>query len=209
MFAQLEEMLLAYVHILPLELFVFIASIVEEIIAPIPSPSVMMLSGSFAFLQDYVLWGLLPLALLGALGKTIGGLVVYAISSRAENVIMNTCGRFFGVTHEDIARLGSKLQGGARDYVLLTFLRALPIVPSVIMSVGGGVLRVRLPLFIFSTFVGTIFRDGLYLYAGYTGVTFFRDMIAGANHIEGYVQIGVVLLVLGYIVYRKFIATRV
>lgn len=209
MIAYLEEMLRAYVHILPLEVFVLVASIVEEIIAPIPSPSVMMLAGSFAFIQDYVLWGLLPLAVIGAVGKTIGGLVVYGISDRAEDVIMNTFGKFFGVTHEDIERLGRKLQGGARDYVLLTFLRALPIVPSVILSVGGGVLKVRLPLFIFSTFVGTIFRDGLYLYAGYTGITFFVNLIADAGHIEGYVQIGVVLLVLGFIAYRKFVAARV
>ncbi len=206
MFSQIETSLLEYIEILPLEVFVFIASIIEEVIAPIPSPTVMILSGSFAQAQEYALLALVPLALIGACGKTLGALLVYGISQKAEYVFVGFFGKFFNVSHADIERLGSKLTGGVRDYVLLTILRALPIMPSVVMSVGGGVLKVPLPTFIISTFLGTIIRDGIYLYAGYAGTQFLINGISKSAHAEIFIEIVVALSVLGFVVYKKFFA---
>ena len=164
MFATLEASLAALAYVVPLPLFVLIASCVEEIIAPIPSPFVMLLGGSLAQVQGYTLFGLFFLALMGALGKTIGALFVYSIVRKAGETALLRFGRFFGITREDITRLSSKLGHGARDYVIMILLRAFPFIPSVIVSVGSGFLRVPIPLFIISTFIGTIIRDSLYLY---------------------------------------------
>jgi membrane protein DedA with SNARE-associated domain len=206
MFTYLETMLISLVHTLPLEAFVFIASFVEEVIAPIPSPTVMLVAGSVAQIQERALYALIPLILIGAVGKTIGALVVYAISDKAENLVMNKFGRFFGVTHDDVAVLQNKLGRGARDYVLLTVLRALPIMPSVLLSVGSGLLKIPLPLFIASTFLGTLVRDGVYLYAGYIGTEALGTFVSTSTHIESLVEIVVgVLVVLGviYFIYKK------
>ena len=45
MFHTLEQTLLSYADKLPLEIFLFIGSIVEEVIAPIPSPFVPVAAG--------------------------------------------------------------------------------------------------------------------------------------------------------------------
>ena len=67
----------------PLEIFTFFGAMGEEIIAPIPSPLVMTLAGSIASSQNKTFVFLLWLALLGALGKTIGAYVIYVFFNKA------------------------------------------------------------------------------------------------------------------------------
>ncbi len=208
MFSHLEEILLSFANSLPLEVFVLVASFVEEVIAPIPSPTVMVLAGSFARVQDYMMPALVVLALIGAMGKTIGAIVVYFITDKAEDVVMNKFGKFFGVTHEDVEKLGKKLGNGFRDYILLTTLRALPFIPSVVVSVGSGLLKVPVTLFIISTFLGTIIRDGFYLYAGYIGATALFTIINQSSSLETVVEVLVVLAGLAFIGYRIYLRKK-
>ena len=204
MFSQLETLLISFIHTIPLEAFVFIASIVEEIIAPIPSPTVMIISGSFAEVQGRTVLALIPLALIGAVGKTCGGLVVYFIADKLEYFLMGTFGKFFHVSHEDVQKLGDKLGNGVRDYFLLTFLRALPIMPSVVVSAGSGILKIPLRLFIVTTFLGTIIRDGIYLYAGYIGLQIFKDMLEGTSKIETFIEVVIAIVVIIFLLYRRY-----
>lgn len=206
MFTQLEESLVSLAQTLPLEGFVFVASFVEEIVAPVPSPTVMLVAGSLAQVQGVALFGLITLVIIGAIGKTLGALCVYAISSKAEDVVLQKFGRFFGVTEADVLRLQGMLGNGVRDYVLLTVLRALPIMPSVLLSVGSGVLKVPIPLFIFSTFFGTLFRDGVYLYVGYVGTEALTTLVQTSTHIEKIIEytVGILLLMFAFFfLYRR------
>ncbi len=206
MFFFLEAQLLALIQTVPLEVFVCVASFIEEVIAPIPSPTVMVASGSFAALQGYTLPSLILLACIGAIGKTLGALVVYFITFKLEGVIIEKFGRFFGITMSDIDRFGTKLTGGVRDYAILTFFRALPIMPSSLVSVGCGLLKVPLPLFIVSTFLGTIVRDSVYLYAGFVGTAALTNFIAHSTALESWVQLGIVMLtgaLFVYIIYKR------
>jgi membrane protein DedA with SNARE-associated domain len=206
MFTQIETALLSLATELPLGAFAFIASFVEEVVAPIPSPTVMMLVGSVALLQERALVALVPLVLLGALGKTLGALVVYTVADKAEDFVMRRFGGFFGVTPEDVNGFREKVGTGARGYVVLTLLRAFPFIPSSVISVGSGLIKVSLPMFAVSTFFGTIVRDTFYLYTGYVGAQALVAIIHQSSDIETYLEIAVViavLLYLGYRIYRK------
>ncbi len=194
MFTYLENLLMALVHSLPLEAFVFVASFVEEVVAPIPSPAVMLVAGATAQAQGKILLALVSLAVIGALGKTVGALVVYFISDKAEDLVMHRFSKFFNVTKDDVEKFGSRLGNGIRDYFLMTFLRALPFMPSVVLSVGSGLLKVPLPLFIISTFLGTIVRDGFYLYAGYVGTSVLLSFVNQTGHLETFVEVGAGIL---------------
>lgn len=204
MFSGLEHILLSTIHSLSLEVFVFLASFIEEVIAPIPSPTVMVVTGSFALLQERSLYALIPLSLIGALGKTLGALVVYFITFKAEHVVMHKFGRFFNVTQVDVDRFGSRIGKGKRDYFMLIALRAIPFVPSVIVSVGSGLLKVSLPLFIVSTFVGTIVRDGIYLYAGFVGTVAVTRFVNQSTHLETYIEVIVVAIVAIFVLKKCF-----
>ena len=69
MFGHLEALMLSYINTLPLEAFVFIASFIEEVVAPVPSAAVLLLTGSFAAIQERPLLALIPLAIIAAVGK--------------------------------------------------------------------------------------------------------------------------------------------
>lgn len=208
MFAYFETILMSFVNTLSPEVFVFIASIIEEVIAPIPSPTVMVVAGSVAQLQERALFFLVPLAIIGALGKVIGALFVYVISDKAEDFVLRRFGNFFNVSHEDVEAFGKKLGNGKRDYVLLTVLRALPFIPSVLLSVGSGVLKIPLPLFIFSTFFGTIIRDGFYLYAGFVGTEILSAFVTQTTHMETYVEVFAAVVVISILVRMYFLKKK-
>ncbi len=208
MFAQLELQLLAFSHTLPLEWFVFVASIVEEIVAPIPSPTVMVLAGTIATVQGYALSGLFVLACIGAVGKTIGALVVYFVARFGEGIMVSRFGKYFGVSEHDVEKLRVRVGTGARGVFVLTLLRALPIMPSVIVSVGAGILGVPVWMVCVSAFLGTIVRDGVYLYAGYVGTHALTHFVAGSVRIESLIEYATAFLVLcgaGYLIYRRHV----
>ncbi len=208
MFTHLETILMSFANSVHISVFAFIASFVEEVIAPIPSPTVMMLTGSLAKVQEYGLLMLIPIALIASVGKMCGATVVYIVADRAEDFIMVRFGKFFGVTHTDVENLGKKIGKGFRSYVTLTILRALPFVPSVVVSAGSGMLKVPMHIFLITTFLGTIFRDGFYLYAGYVGATALFAIINKSSDLETYIEAGVVLAVLSYIGYRIYLRKK-
>jgi membrane protein DedA with SNARE-associated domain len=187
MLSILEEKVLALATEIPLTAFAFVASFIEEVVAPIPSPMVMLVTGSFARVQNLHFGEIAFVILIATCGKTLGALCVYGIAAKAEGVVLGRFSRFFGLTQADVTNFGKKLQGTMRDYVLLTVLRALPIVPSVLLSAGGGLLKLHLRLFITTTFLGTILRDSLYLYVGYVGTQALERLLHTSSRIEDYV----------------------
>ena len=108
--------------VVPLPVFTFFGALIEEIIAPIPSPVVITLAGSLAAVANYSFIYLILLALTGSVGKTIGAYVIYYISDKAENVIIQKFGRFIGVTQKDVERISTKLNSGKRDDLVLFLL---------------------------------------------------------------------------------------
>ena len=199
MFSVLEHTLLTLVHIVPLHLFVFLGSFIEEVIAPIPSPAVMIAAGSAAAVQQYSFFETALLSITGALGKAAGAGVVYIIAYKLEDAIVGRLGSFFGVDTKKLDAFGSKLTGTWKDYGILLALRVAPFIPSAIISIGSAVVRVPFTMFIITTFVGTIIRDGIYLYVGYTGTKTFSSFLHTANSLEGYLTIAAIICAAGLV----------
>ncbi len=195
MFTQLEAALVTFVEQVPLEVFTFVASFIEEVVAPIPSAGVLIVTGSFAALQDRSVIDLIPLVFIAALGKSLGAIIVYFFSDKLSRLFFSRFGSWLKVSDEEIAEFGAKITGTTRDYLILTACRALPIVPSSAVSVGCGVLKIPFRLFMITTIIGTIVRDSVFIYAGYTGTDFLRRLTEQSVNIESYIQIGFVSLV--------------
>lgn len=192
---------------MPLEIFSLFASMIEEIVAPIPSPAVMIVTGSMASVQEKSFYYLLILAILGALGKLVGAIFVYYMSDKVEDLFAGIIEKFFGVMHKDIESFGKKLSGGWRDYFVMFLMRALPIVPSSLVSIGSGVLKIPMRVFVVSTFLGSIVRDFIYIYFGYTGATILGDFIKKSENTESIIQkviFSVIFIVLIYLFFKRF-----
>ncbi len=181
MLQSLESLGTSAAQFLPLELFLFFAGLLEEIIPPIPAFPLTILSGSLASLGDYTYVGIFIIALCGAVGKTLGATIVYFIVDRLEGAFVERFGHYFGIQPGDLERFGTQLGKGARDYLILTLLRATPIVPSALLTVGSGAIRIPLTLYVTATFVGSVIRYSLFVYIGFVGA---KSFIAFFNMLE-------------------------
>lgn len=180
---------------IPVTWFVFVGALVEEIIAPIPSPLVMMLAGSITASQTSPLTFIFVLAVIGAFSKTIGSFVIYQISDKAEDVIIDKFGKFLGVSHSDTEGLGKLLNTGKRDYLTIALMRAIPVMPTAPVSVIAGLIKINLKTYLISTFVGLLIRNLIYLYLGYTGMGTLESLSAGFDSLEniGYLILAIMI----------------
>ncbi len=188
---SLELFVMGLAHTLPLEVFVILGSFLEEVVAPIPSPSIMVIAGSFGAVQGYTYISLGVLVLLASIGKTLGGLVMYYIAHTVKEAAIPRFGKYIGLTNEDIERFGNRFTGSAHDYAVYIFFRSVPIIPSILLSFGSGVLKLPLKLFIIGTFAGTVIRDSFYILVGYQGTAVLARYLANTSTTESIIELAV------------------
>lgn len=148
---------------------VFLVSIVEEIIVPIPSTMVqagagaILLGGqsiSIITTSKLIFWVALP----AAIGVTIGSLVIYAIAYYGGMLAIKKYGKYFFLSYEkiEIARLDIVSKPGTIKAI--TILRFLPIFPNSIITAVSGILKIPIRKYVVSTIIGVFIR-ALYLAA--------------------------------------------
>ncbi len=182
---------------------VFLASIVEEIIAPIPSTLVIM-GSSFLILKDYPLAAdsivrlLIYVVLPASAGVTLGSLVVYAIGYFLGSPFIKRWGKYMGVSWDDIEKAEGRFSSGHSDNLILLTFRAVPVVPSVAISIFCGFIRYRLRDYIIFTFLGSLVR-GLVL--GILGWQFGMLYLEISRQISYLEELALLLLVVALAVY--------
>ncbi len=153
----------------PLPVFTALGSLLEELVWPIPGQAVMLLAGSLARSAGAGILLLCFIALTGAVGKVAGCLLYYVFADKIEDVIMPRYGKYFGITHEQLERVGKKLGRGWKDDVALLILRLLSPIPSAFVSIACGLFKIDLKTFIVTSFIGSYLRNILFLFIGYYG----------------------------------------
>lgn len=196
MFDSLVHTLTIFANTVPVEIFVFIGSILEEIVAPIPSPFVMTTAGTLLAAQSAPMSYILVIALIAALGKTIGCVVFYVLADKAEDIVIKKYGKYLGFSHTQVESIGKHFNGSYTDDLLIVFLRALPVMPSTPVSLVAGFLKIDIKAFIRSTFIGNFIRSMIFLYIGFEGL---HAVTEGIDSLESLVKI-VVVLALGAVV---------
>ncbi len=139
---------------------VFFATIIEEVIAPIPSTLVLLGSGAIFLNNTDFFYNTLffTIVLPASLGMTLGTFFVYGLSWFVGRSFLDRWGKLLGFTPESVERIQKKISEGPGDELALFFLRAIPIFPSVAVSAAAGVLRIPYKTFAIMTFLGTIPR---------------------------------------------------
>lgn len=186
----------------PVEVFAFVGSVVEEILAPIPAPLVMGLSGSIIAAKGMSIWYLVVISAIASAGKVVGAFVWYYLADKSSDFVMHKVGPKIGVSRSQVEDIGKKLTGKPGNYITLTIIRSIPGIPSVAIDIACGVVNVNYKLFIFSTFFGTAIRDAIYVYLGYFGVS-TASGDGGNNIIFSVALFAVSMLVMGFVMYRN------
>ena len=142
---------------------VFLATLLEEIIAPIPSPLVPLMTGFFLLPVDggflEITWqALFDIAFPVAFGITLGSLAVYGIGYLGGKPAIEKSKKWLGLSWEDLEKIENKLIRGSGDEIALFILRVLPIIPGVAISGFCGIVRYPLKTFAIITFLGAFVR---------------------------------------------------
>lgn len=190
---------------IPVLLFIFIGGILEEIVAPIPSPVVMALSGTILNTQGKGLLFLLLAALVGAVAKTLGCWFWYFLADKGEDFVLGKIGKYIGFTHKELEGVGKHFKNTDKDFLIIAVTRAIPIVPTTPISVIAGIFKLDLKKYLAASFVGNFIRNSMFLYIGYVGHGAYTELLTGLDSAESIVQILIGVLMLGFfgIIYLK------
>lgn len=164
--------------------FVIIGSLVEEVVAIIPSPLVLLIAGSIAATQGETVFYLLWLSVIASGSKTAASLILYFIADKAEDVVVRKYGKYLGISENNLEEIGTYFSKGNRDDIMIFLLRALPIMPTGPVSVIAGLIKVNIKSYIVSTFLGLFVRNLLYLYLGYTSLDSIEALSQGFDSLE-------------------------
>lgn len=188
---------------------IFLASVLEEAIAPIPSALVMM-GGGFSLLlgQPFSwlgLWHLLWLvAVPAAAGVALGSLVVYGLTYYFGKPFIERYGKFFGVSWSVVERVQARFGQGHTDEVALLIMRAIPALPSMAISAVCGLTRVPVRPYLLYSFLGTTVRALILSLLGWQLGKLYIVWAAAISRVESYLIVAISILLVLYVTFRFF-----
>ncbi len=152
---------------------VFFLSLIEEIVAPVPSSLALMAAGFFLIPQgvsfsEVAIPALLEVILPAAFGLTLGSLFVYSVAYLGGKPLVVRWGKLFGVTWEKLERAEARFTSGRADEVIIFGLRAVPVTPNFLISAICGLVRYPVKEFIALTFFGGVVRAILMGFLGWS-----------------------------------------
>jgi membrane protein DedA with SNARE-associated domain len=195
------------VNVLPLgALGVFLASVIEEVVAPIPSALIMTMSG-FLLVSGPVSVGtitslLLKVALPAALGVTVGSYVVYFEARYGGKFVIEKWGKYIGLYWSDIEKLQNKLSGTKSDELLIAGARVLPIVPSVAISAFCGIIGMNAAKYFLISLVGTFLRGIILGSIGWQVGNVYARYAKVVASVENIVLLSTVFIFIGFVVLK-------
>ena len=185
---------------------VFIAAIIEQIIAPIPSPLIPIMAGFFllpvnGFLLDVLLKSIYLIALPYAFGVILGSLLIYFLGYFGGKPIIEKSKKWFGFSWEDLEKIKKKLNKSQSDEFTLFILWFLPIIPSAAIAIFCGIVRYSLFKYILLGISGLFFRAIIIGLIGWQAGELYYVAAEQISLIENYILIGLGLLILVGIIF--------
>lgn len=198
----------AYLEVLalkvPVLLFAFIGGLIEEVVAPIPSPLVMVLAGSIISSQGTGLVYIVATALTSAIAKTLGCWLWYFLGDKGEDYVIPKFGKYIGVSSDDLESVGKAFKNTDKDFLVILLARSLPVAPTTPVSLIAGLLKMDLKRYLAASFIGNLIRNSLFLYMGYLGKESYQGVVTGLDSIESAVQIALVAILIAFVGFLYF-----
>jgi len=204
-FHTIEQFIVHFSAVVPLPLFVFLGSFLEEVISPIPSALVMGTAGTLAMVNGKVFWYLFLLATIGNIGKTSGAFIYYFIGDKLEDVFVKPLSRYFNINHQSIENIGKRFTGHHwKDGGILFLIRLFPPFPTTPVSLACGAIKMDKRVFLLATYAGNFLKDLVYLYIGYVGFASFHSLWHQTNKVKFGVDIFVTVAVISVVAFFFF-----
>ena len=190
---------------------VFTGSMLEEMIAPIPSPAVMMGAGAIlldkygSFSVEFIL-ELLKIALVGGLGALIGSYLIYSIGYFGGKPLVEITRRFTGIKWSVVERIQNKLENSKSDELTILTLRSIPVMPAVVISITSGLLRINIFSYSLSFYFGGVIRNIIFLFIGWKIGDAYKNLAHSFDSVQNFVTVLIALVLiggLGYLYWKR------
>jgi len=192
---------------------VFVASILEEVIVPIPS-TIIQTGAGFLFLAGepitgYSLWILFSrIVVPSALGATIGSLALYGLVYWGGMPAIRRFGKYFFLSEAKVQKAHDAVLSRKSLVWAFCILRFLPILPTAFITAGAGLIRLPLRIYLITTFIGIFIRATYLGAAGWLTAGVFHSLAPNGSVVGMMASIAIALLVLtlsivGIVWYRR------
>ncbi|TSA46195.1 DedA family protein [bacterium] len=174
---------------------------VESAAIPLPSEVIMPFSGFLVFQGRF---GLLGIAIAGAMGSVVGSWVTYWIGKYGGRPLVQKYGKYVLISHRDIEIADNFF---AKFGTWATFFgRVLPVVRTYI-SIPAGISKVKFGRFTIATFVGSFVWS---LFLGWIGLKLGENWESLRQYFRGADVVIVVLIVIGIVWWvRRHLKNRI
>lgn len=188
---------------------VFLAEFIEEVIVPIPSAVILLGSGfiflkgdfwTLSFMKDLFFVVVIP----ASFGLTLGSIFIYKLVYIFEKPFLDKFGKLLSVSQGDIDKMNEKLNKGKFDEFFIVIARVIPLVPSVLLAVFCGIIKMPFKKYFTLTIIGAFFRALLLSIVGFVVGDIYTKYASFISSIESIVLYSIVILSLCFIVYRKY-----
>lgn len=189
---------------------VVIGVLVESVLAPIPSPIIIMAAGFIMLPAGVSIFEiLLPLIFLitlpGAIASTVGSFIGYGIGYFGGKPVIQKMQWLLGVSWKELNEGIKYFQKGIADETLVFFARAIPIIPLSVFSAVAGVMRMKVANFTLFTFLGALVRVFVLGLLGWLLGSAYEVLAAQINIWENvglFLLVGIVIVVF-FLIYKR------
>jgi len=190
---------------------VFVGSVLEEIIAPIPSLFMQLTYGFLLYVNtpttaETVLKFFVTMPVFAALGVVVGSLPYFLLSKYIGVRFITKFGRFLGLGSDPYAKIQSFLDKQTFDEKFLVFGRLIPMVPSIVIAILPGFFGVSVRNYIIFSFIGAYIRCAALGFVGWQlgrSYLVYFDEIEKTQSVWGPIFLVFILLVVLFYLRRK------
>lgn len=167
---------------------VFIAALIEEMIAPIPSTLIVFTAGLLMTkgLAGYAATSALifKVVLPASAGMALGSLFPYYVARIGERVAIERFGKYLRIDWSTIEKMQAWIKKSSSDEVIIFGTRAIPGIPTMAVSILAGLTRIPVTEYLLYTFLGCIFRTSILASIAWFGGKQYRFIIAFLSRSE-------------------------
>jgi membrane protein DedA with SNARE-associated domain len=173
---------------------VFAAALLETIFPPIPSEAIFPLVGYTAYSKGLGIGHAIGMAAAGALGATVGGIIIYFISLKAGKPAVVRFGKRLRISESSIGKAESWFE---RHGELTVFLGRMAPGVREIISIPAGIGRMNLPKFIIFTFLGSlVWSTALTLIGYYAGQAWEQY----SKQLSSVFSLAAIMIIVGFLI---------
>jgi len=190
------------------DLSMFLGGFIEQIIVPIPSPIITMAGGAFLIQIDLpifeTIWQIfIKVSLPYTIGATIGTSLVYLIAFYGGKPLIDTFGKYIGISWKLIEKVKQDFQKTIADELFILIACIIPVVPVSLVSAFCGGFKIKPTKFYPMVFLALLIRATILGFVGFQMGETFTSLAHGLDKIESVLTIIGAGLILGFLYLKR------